>query len=60
MISHDSPPIRTRPNRRAVAFYARANFEDTGKLSSMWAARQLDALYDATLALVYPMRCAAC
>lgn len=23
-------------------------------------ARQLDALYDATLALVYPMRCAAC
>ncbi|MCA1567858.1 MAG: ComF family protein [Acidobacteria bacterium] len=26
----------------------------------MWPARQLDALYDATLALVYPMRCAAC
>jgi len=26
----------------------------------MWLARQLDALYDATLALVYPMRCAAC
>ncbi|HYO99569.1 MAG TPA: ComF family protein [Pyrinomonadaceae bacterium] len=30
------------------------------KLPSMWLARQLDALYDATLALVYPMRCAAC
>ncbi|MDQ1559578.1 MAG: hypothetical protein QOD32_2638 [Pyrinomonadaceae bacterium] len=26
----------------------------------MWLGRQLDALYDATLALVYPMRCAAC
>ncbi|HEV7902912.1 MAG TPA: ComF family protein [Pyrinomonadaceae bacterium] len=26
----------------------------------MWLTRQLDALYDATLALVYPMRCAAC
>jgi ComF family protein len=26
----------------------------------MWLARQLDALYDATLALVYPMRCAGC
>ncbi|HJR07011.1 MAG TPA: ComF family protein [Pyrinomonadaceae bacterium] len=26
----------------------------------MWLARQFDALYDATLALVYPMRCAAC
>jgi ComF family protein len=26
----------------------------------MWLARQLDALYDATLALVYPLRCAAC
>jgi ComF family protein len=26
----------------------------------MWLARQLDTLYDATLALVYPMRCAAC
>ena len=26
----------------------------------MWLARQLDALYDATLALVYPMKCAAC
>ena len=30
------------------------------KIVSMWLARQLDALYDATLALVYPMRCAAC
>ena len=26
----------------------------------MWLTRQLDALYDATLALVYPMKCAAC
>ncbi|HEV2803255.1 MAG TPA: ComF family protein [Pyrinomonadaceae bacterium] len=26
----------------------------------MWLTRQLDALCDATLALVYPMRCAAC
>jgi ComF family protein len=26
----------------------------------MWLARQLDALCDATLALVYPVRCAAC
>jgi ComF family protein len=26
----------------------------------MWPGRQLDVLYDATLALVYPMRCAAC
>lgn len=26
----------------------------------MWLGRQLDALCDATLALVYPMRCAAC
>lgn len=26
----------------------------------IWLARQLDALYDATLALVYPLRCAAC
>ncbi|HEY1402970.1 MAG TPA: double zinc ribbon domain-containing protein, partial [Pyrinomonadaceae bacterium] len=26
----------------------------------MWLARQLDALYDATLTLVYPMRCAVC
>ena len=26
----------------------------------MWLARQLDALCDVTLALVYPMRCAAC
>jgi ComF family protein len=26
----------------------------------MWPARHFDALYDATLALVYPMRCAAC
>jgi ComF family protein len=26
----------------------------------MWLARQLDALYDATLALVYPLKCAAC
>jgi ComF family protein len=26
----------------------------------MWLTRQLDALYDATLALVYPLKCAAC
>lgn len=26
----------------------------------MWPTRQLDALYDATLALVYPLKCAAC
>jgi ComF family protein len=26
----------------------------------MWLARQLDELYDATLALVYPLKCAAC
>ena len=26
----------------------------------MWLTRQLDVLYDATLALVYPMACAAC
>ena len=26
----------------------------------MWLARQFDALYDATLALVYPLKCAAC
>lgn len=26
----------------------------------MWLARQLDTLYDATLALVYPLQCAAC
>ena len=34
--------------------------EDAGKLLMMWLARQLDALCDATLALVYPMKCAAC
>ncbi|HEX8073245.1 MAG TPA: double zinc ribbon domain-containing protein, partial [Pyrinomonadaceae bacterium] len=26
----------------------------------MWLTRQLDGLYDATLALVYPLACAAC
>ncbi len=31
-----------------------------GKLTMMWLARQFDALYDATLALVYPLKCAAC
>jgi ComF family protein len=37
-----------------------ANGGRAGKLSPMWLGRKLDALYDATLALVYPMRCAAC
>jgi ComF family protein len=30
------------------------------KIPAVWLGRQLDALYDATLAVVYPMRCAAC